>query len=640
MTANERSFFCADAGISQAACDLGATATSPTNPDGSANKNYQTFDTQLYRRTTEAGPRQNTYTTTVFDYRAGVRGALGEHLHYDLYGDYGQSENRQLINGYVGISKVRQALLATNPTTCLNTTGNCVPLNIFGPSGSITAAQAAFITEQSTTAVRTSLLQVGGRLTGDVGFGSPLSSTPINFAAGAEYREYRGSQLADQLAQTAGELGGAGGAVVPFNGGYNVVEGFGEIALPLITDKPLFRSLTLEAGVRYSSYTISAAGGGGYNTTTYKGGGTWEPVKGFSLRGTYDHAVRAPNLAELFAPNVTGLTVLSTDPCVGAGPTTNAALAAVCIAQGAPAARVVAGNVGAINAGQVNDTSGGNLKLNPEIADTFTLGTIIQPSNLVRGLAFTFDFYQITLNGAITTPTPDDAVNACFANVTAANAASLACTQIARNPGTGSLSGDPATTRGLFLGLTNQGRLFTDGLDATFAYSHEFGPLKATFGFTGNYVFQHRFKSNEASATSLNRECSGFYSVNCSFTGSLVPKYSWSQRTTLSFESVDLTLLWRHIAPVSQEPAAITKKANTAFPGFGHINSYDYFDLGARIGISKQLTFVATVQNLLDKQPPIVGTNIGSTAFNSGNTYPSTYDTLGRRYAVTLELKY
>ena len=47
-----------------------------------------------------------------------------------------------------------------------------------------------------------------------------------------------------------------------------------------------------------------------------------------------------------------------------------------------------------------------------------------------------------------------------------------------------------------------------------------------------------------------------------------------------------------------------------------------------------------TVQNLLNKQPPIVGTGIGSTAFNSGNTYPSTYDALGRRYAVSARLRF
>ena len=47
-----------------------------------------------------------------------------------------------------------------------------------------------------------------------------------------------------------------------------------------------------------------------------------------------------------------------------------------------------------------------------------------------------------------------------------------------------------------------------------------------------------------------------------------------------------------------------------------------------------------TVQNLLDKKPPIVGNTIGSTTYNSGNTFPSSYDALGRRYAVSAKLKF
>jgi outer membrane receptor protein involved in Fe transport len=46
------------------------------------------------------------------------------------------------------------------------------------------------------------------------------------------------------------------------------------------------------------------------------------------------------------------------------------------------------------------------------------------------------------------------------------------------------------------------------------------------------------------------------------------------------------------------------------------------------------------VLNLFDKKPPVVGNTIGSTTFNSGNTYPSTYDALGRRFAVSARLKF
>ena len=73
---------------------------------------------------------------------------------------------------------------------------------------------------------------------------------------------------------------------------------------------------------------------------------------------------------------------------------------------------------------------------------------------------------------------------------------------------------------------------------------------------------------------------------------------------------------------------------------FGHIPAYNWFDLATRFDVSDNLDLTITVQNLLDKHPPIVGSTIGSTSFNSGNTYPSTYDALGRRFAVSARLKF
>jgi outer membrane receptor protein involved in Fe transport len=73
---------------------------------------------------------------------------------------------------------------------------------------------------------------------------------------------------------------------------------------------------------------------------------------------------------------------------------------------------------------------------------------------------------------------------------------------------------------------------------------------------------------------------------------------------------------------------------------FGHIPAYNYFDLATRFSVTDHLDITMTVQNLFDKQPPIVGSTIGSTSFNSGNTYPSTYDALGRRYAVSARLRF
>ena len=67
--------------------------------------------------------------------------------------------------------------------------------------------------------------------------------------------------------------------------------------------------------------------------------------------------------------------------------------------------------------------------------------------------------------------------------------------------------------------------------------------------------------------------------------------------------------------------------------------AYDYFDMSVRFNVNDHLTLTGTVSNLMDKAPPIVGASIGSTSFDSGNTYPSTYDALGRRFAVTARIK-
>ncbi len=630
-----------------AECAAAAVATSATDP------NFRTVSTVIGRRTAEVGPRISEYTTTVFDYKAGVRGKITDHLDYDVYGAYGESTNTQLIQNYVLTSRARAAAFATNTTSCLSsplavgasTTAGCVPVNLFGGVGSITPAQVTYLTATSTSNVSTKLGQVHGQLSGDFGIKSPSASDPISFAVGAEYRRYRASQFADTLAQTAGELGGAGGASpILTDVGYDVTEGFGELIVPLVQDKPGIQSLTASGGVRYSSYKVNSTPGRSYNTTTYKGELAYEPGAGLRFRGNYAHAVRAPNLSELFAPQLTGLTNLAVDPCAGAAPVGNANLRAVCLAQGAPLGTI--GNILNGTAGQINATSGGNLNLKPENADTIGAGLVFSPKFLT-GFSTSIDFYHIRVVGAITTPTPADVVGACFNGLSAASATTAACTGIRRNPVTGGLDGDVATTPGLPQVLSNFGRITTQGVDVTINYSRDLHFAKLGLSFLGNYTDYNRFQ-NAPGAANVNRNCVGYISVNC---GSLQPRFQWSQRTTLGFDSFDVSLLWRHIDKFRQEPldADPVNGSGPAFSGtdgtgakvyYGYIKPYDYFDLSGRVSIVENLTLTLTVQNIGNRKPPAVGSTIGSTGFNSGNTYPSTFDALGRRYAVSARLKF
>ena len=143
--------------------------------------------------------------------------------------------------------------------------------------------------------------------------------------------------------------------------------------------------------------------------------------------------------------------------------------------------------------------------------------------------------------------------------------------------------------------------------------------------------------------------------MNC---GSIQPKYSFNQRTTLGLGPVDVSLLWRWVNKVRFEDqqladdlaaakaAGCTDPAGTdpdgcmIDPRFRTIKAYSWFDLTTRFEVSKNFDLTMSVFNLFDKKPPVVGGTVGSTSYNGGNTYPSSYDALGRRYAVSARLKF
>jgi outer membrane receptor protein involved in Fe transport len=56
--------------------------------------------------------------------------------------------------------------------------------------------------------------------------------------------------------------------------------------------------------------------------------------------------------------------------------------------------------------------------------------------------------------------------------------------------------------------------------------------------------------------------------------------------------------------------------------------------------VSEHLDLSLTVDNLFDKKPPLVGSGVGGTAFNSGNTFPTTYDVVGRYFTFGTRLRF
>jgi iron complex outermembrane receptor protein len=575
--------------------------------------------TTINRRLVEQGNRQTDYVTNQFQIWTGVRGSITDNIDFDVYGTYGESERAQTRRNWGLKSRVQQALRTEDANTCSDPSSGCVPLNLFGDGQNITADQAVFINGPSGQTVKTSLSVVNGSISGDLGSESFLfADTPIGFAVGAEYRKYTASQLSDVASGTQDEVLGTGAPSPNFSGQYDVKEVFGELIIPIVENVPGIYNLTVEAGARYSDYSNSGG------STTWKAGGSWEPIEGYKIRGIYQHAVRSPNISELFSPVVTGLTALAVDPCAGTNPVGDAQLTAVCIAQGAPTGAI--GSIPVPSASQINATLGGNPDLGPETANSYTIGVVLTPPS-VPGLSITADYYNIKIKGAITTPTPGDILDPCFTSFDPA-----ACALIVRNPLNGSLNGG-GDTPGLLLQLTNQGTIETSGVDLRVSYQLPTSFGKVAFDFNGNWTEQLKFQS---SPTGINRECLSFYGENCE---PITPEFSFNVRSTVSIgENLDVSLLWTWIDAVSLEPLSGT--FGGALDEYKSVPAYSYFDLTTRFSVTDNFEFTAGVQNLLDKKPPNVSSYVGSSSYNSGNTYPTTYDAIGRRFQVTGRLRF
>lgn len=626
LTATQRTQLCAFAGIANCTAAVAAG---------------QEITAIVARRFVEAGPRVTEFSNNVFQITTGLRGKLTNTLNWDFFVQYGEAARRNTNTGTALAERVQQGL-RNCPT---GSAAGCVPINIFGAAGSLSQEALTFVGTPTSTFVNTSFASVQGLVNGDFGVSSPLAAKPIAVAVGGEYRRYSGSQFGDLPSATPGAILGSGGAFSPISGSYFSREGFAELIVPLVAERPFFHDLTLETGARYASYSNS---GGNW---TYKFGGSWAPVEDIRIRGVWSRAVRAPNIGELFAPVATGLNNLATDPCQLALPTGNATTTALCSAQlaavGVAASRL--GSIPAPIAGQINVTTGGNPNLDPEVATTYTVGIVLQPRSVafLRGLTATADFYDVVVTGAISSPTVSDIVNGCFGQ---SNPNDTRCTAIRRNPLTGGLSGDPATTQGAILQSSNLGFLNTRGFNFGADYSRSFGEIKANIGITGNYTLRSRF---QATPSTFIRECVNFYSVSCD---PVLPKFTFQQRTSVSVDLFDVSLLWRHISPTQFEPRTgatpTTQPAVGTVGSFGSTNpatiigayrripAFDYLDLNLSANLTSQFRIGFLITNLLDRQAPDVGNTIGSTGFNSGNTFPSTYDPIGRRFTLNGRLKF
>ena len=80
-------------------------------------------------------------------------------------------------------------------------------------------------------------------------------------------------------------------------------------------------------------------------------------------------------------------------------------------------------------------------------------------------------------------------------------------------------------------------------------------------------------------------------------------------------------------------------EAAGVYEPFRHIGSYSYFDLYASYQATDAISVSLGVDNIFEKDPPVVGGEAGDTSSNSGNTFPSNYDNLGRIFKASLKVR-
>ncbi len=627
LSAQQRALICTPAQIA------GDTAV-PGSPGNSA-------DVQIGRRNIEGGGRESIYEHQNFRLVAGTTGEVASGWTYDLYGSYYYTTTFQANYNYLDYSKANSALQATTDSTgktvCI-AGGQCVPWNVF-QAGGVTPAQRTYLDTPGTAQGNNTETIEHIDLTGDLsqyGLKFPLAKDGIGVNVGAEHRSDSVTFNPDG-AELSGDLAGFSGALVPIDASYSIKEAFAEFRVPILHDVPAAYDLTMDTGYRYSNYNTTGT------TNTYKFEVQYAPIQDARLRFSFDRAVRAPNLIELYlAPSYGQENVFGTDPCAGV-PTLSPVQ---CQRTGVTAAQygngINANNITQCVSGQCGQVIQGNSQLKPEVAKTWSLGLSITPVEW-PGFNASIDYYHIEL---------DDQINqypfAVIFNGCALQNNPLYCSQIVRTP-QGSLTGATVAGGGYFLQTDyNLGVSIVSGIDLqlNYRYSLPNGWGALTTALNGAYLQHQTTTPYRGSGT---YDCAGLFGSTCN-NGSVNPHWRHNLRLTWDTPwNLLLSANWRFIGPTSfdnnstnpllqgnEEASAGTASTYDAFNA--RIASYSYLDLTASWHALSNLEIRAGVTNVLDKDPPIVPS--GDITANSGpaNSYPA-YDYLGRQIFVAFTAK-
>ena len=539
-----------------------------------------------------------TYATerNTLQFQSGLRGPLTGATKWNIYAQYGRSTENSLITGD---GLVNNAAGANNFASIVNT------VNIFGPNPAIAGALGSTINgfnrkrDQFVTAAT---------LSGSLEELFSLPAGPIGFAIGAEYRRETASINQDTALLTGNSY--RQGVQAAYSGSFNVAELYGEVLIPLIHNTPFIRKLDIGGAYRLSDYNLFGTHG------TWKVEGNWEVDRNLRFRGTYQRVLRTPNFGE-FAASTSSLpfnnlvTVDRLKPRYGGDPCVlGTGNAAQCARFGAPAVGAADSFAPGYLTG--NYYYGGNPDIKPETGYTTTIGGVLTPT-FIPGLNVTVDWYQLDLRGAVGVIQPIAAITSCY--ITNPTAGNPLCQLVSRDPTTGYF-------KDAFVNNQNLGRLLQRGFDISASYTlrQDWLPGKGLrLSYQGNIVTSYEIQAN---STVPAIQCKGTFGATCSSDGTTLvqPAYRHTAGAGWLLDKGVIQFDWQRIGKVRSSAAGSTET----------LSAQNTFDLSASYSFTDIVTLTAGLYNMFDKKPPRVSTG------GVFNTFPDTYDILGRTIGLSL----
>jgi outer membrane receptor protein involved in Fe transport len=503
-------------------------------------------------------------TSTNDTYRGALtlKGDLGAGWAWDAYYTYGRVDGNVVsyrtrtkewndavdavlvTAGNVGTSGLALGSIVCR-TTLTKPTNGCIPINLFGTI-SQAAADRYLRTATQTRRFEQNVAAVNLR-------GSPFSTWAgdVKVATGGEYRIDTARGNADPLT-LAGAFIQSATTALPYTK-TTVAEGYAEIGVPLLKDSALGKAFDVDGAVRYTKYNKFGS------AWTWKVGGVYTPIPDITFRVTKSRDIRAPTALES-SPNATTTQLPLADPFVG----------------GTTLQLVVAG---------------GNPNLKLERASTFTAGVVLKPSFVPR-FNMSIDYYNIKVAGAIDSLTPQVIATACKNQ-------NLLCNLIQFNPN-GSINT-------IFTTSQNLSQLHAEGFELVADYRIPAFGGNIDLQVNGNYVVD----LSTLGATGVSTQLDGVTGNSGSVTNIVgVPR--WKLDGVISFSKQT----WGVSAHMRYIPQGIldSTKIGPEQPGYdindpnsistNIVDSRFYLDLSARVSVTNNFEFYASMNNVFDKGEP------------------------------------